>query len=138
MLYEKSCSTKGATQGTNLVNMLATILLAKILVSLLCTVWNACFWHGHHFGKLRNILMKNRNIGMLCQSDYLAKILDKYFFRVYGVCSANYFLTSIFTHTKLYQHVWLILINWLANILVQFVPVYKFMNTRFYHWFLVI
>ena len=137
MLYERSCSTKGAAQGTNFANMLATILLAKILVPVLCTVWHACFWHGHHVGKLGNILMKKRNIGMLCQSDYLANILDKYFFRVYGACSANYFLTNIFTHTKLHQHVWLILINSLANILAQFVAVYKFMSTRFYHWFLV-
>ena len=60
------------------------------------------------------------------------------FFRVYGACSANHFLTSIFTHTKLHQHVGLILINSLANMLAQFVPVNKFMNKkRFYHWFLV-
>ena len=137
MLYERSCSTKGAAQGTNFVNMLATILLAKILVPLLCTVWHACFWHGHHVRELGNILMNKRNIGMLCQSDYLANILDKYFFRVYGVCSRNYFLTNIFTHTKLHQHVWLTLINSLANILAQFAAAYEFMNTRFYHWFLV-
>ena len=60
------------------------------------------------------------------------------FFRVYGACSANHFLTNIFTHTKLHQHVGLILINSLANMLAQFVPVNKFMNKkRFYHWFLV-
>ena len=52
--------------------------------------------------------MKEPNIGMLCQSDYLANILVKSFFRVYGVCSANNFLTNIFTHTKLHQHVGLI------------------------------
>ena len=60
------------------------------------------------------------------------------FLRVYGVCSANYFLTNIFTHAKLHKHVRLILINSLANIFPQFVPVYKVMNTRFYDWFLVI
>ena len=47
------------------------------------------------------------------------------------------FFTNIFAHTKLHQHVRLILINSLANILAQFVAAYKFMNTRFYHWFLV-
>ena len=59
------------------------------------------------------------------------------FLRVYGVCSANYILTNIFTHPKLHQHVWLILINSLANIFPMFGPVYKVMNARFYHWFLV-
>ena len=54
--------------------------------------------------KLGNILMKKRNIRMLCQSDYLAKILPESFFRVYGECSANHFLTNIFIHTKLHQH----------------------------------
>ena len=75
--------------------------------------------------------MGKRNIGMFCQSDYLAKILAKYFFRVYGACSANHFFTNIFTHTKLHQHVELILIKLLANMLAQFVPVYKFMKPRF-------
>ena len=112
------------------------ILVAKILAPLVCTVWHVCFWHGHHW-EVGNILMKKRSIGMLCQSDYLANILTKYFFTVYGACSANHFLTNIFTHSKLHQHVGLILINSLANILASFVPVYEFMNTRFYHWFLV-
>ena len=123
MLYERSCSMKGTAQGTNFDNMLATILLAKILMPLLCTVWHACFWHCNYIGKLGNILMKKCNIGMLCQSDYFANILGKYFFRVYGECSANCFSTNIFTHSKLHQHVWLILINLLANMLDQFVPV---------------
>ena len=63
---------------------------------------------------------------MLCQFDYLANILAKYIFRVYEEFSANHFLTNIFTHTKLHQHVRLILINSLANILAQFVPVYNY------------
>ena len=78
MLYERSCPMKGAAQGTNSANKLVTILLAKILMPLLCTIWHVCFWHGHHVGKLGNILMKKRNIGMLCHSNYLADILDKY------------------------------------------------------------
>ena len=109
------------------------ILLAKILAPFVCTVWHACFWHGHHVGKSGIILMKKRNIAILCQSDCLVNILAKYFFRVYGACSANHYLTNIFTHTKLHQHVGLILINSLANMLAQFVPVYKFMNKKFYH-----
>ena len=137
MLYERSCSLKRAAQRTNFANMLATMLLAKILMPLLLQFDMPVFWHGHHVGKSGNILMKKRNIRMLCQSDYLANILDKYFFKIYGGCSTDYFYTNIFTHTKLHQHVWLILINSLANTLAQFVPVYKFMNTRFYHWFLV-
>ena len=96
MLYERSCSMKGATQETNFANMWAIILLAKILVPLLCTVWHACFWHRHHFWKLSNFLMKKCNISMLRQSNYFANILDKYFFRVHGACSANYFLTQNF------------------------------------------
>ena len=59
------------------------------------------------------------------------------FFRICEACSASYFLTNIFTRTKLQQHVWLTLTNSLANILAQFVATYEFMNTRFYHWFLV-
>ena len=75
--------------------------------------------------------------GIFCQSDsqpyqYFCQIL----FRVYGVCSANHFMTNIFAHTKPYQYVGLILANLLVNILAQFVPAYKFMNIRFYHWFL--
>ena len=77
--------------------------------------------------------MKKRNIGMLCQSDYLANILGKYIFMAYGASLANHFLTNIFTHTKRHQDVGLILINSLVNMLAHFVPVYKFMNTRFYH-----
>ena len=86
------------------------ILLAKTLASLVCTVWHAYLWHGLHVGKSGNILMKKGNIGILCQSDYLANILAKYCFRVYEAYSANHFLTNIFTHTKLHQHVGLILI----------------------------
>ena len=42
---------------------------------------------------------------ILCQSDYLTNIFCKHFFSIYGACLANHFLTSIFTHTKLHQHV---------------------------------
>ena len=55
------------------------------------------------------------------------------FFRIYGECSASRFMTNIFYDTKLHQYVGLILIKSLANMLAQFVPVYKFMNIRFYH-----
>ena len=113
------------------------ILLAKILAPLVSTGWYACFWHARHVGKLDNILMKKRIIGMLCQSDYLSNILAKYIFRIYEACVANHFLTNIFTHTKLHQHVGLVLINSLAKMLAQFVPVYELMKGRFYHWFLV-
>ena len=72
------------------------ILLAKILPPLVCTVWHSCFCHGHHVRKLGNILMKKRKIGMFYQSDYLANILAKYIFRVYGTCSANHFFYQYF------------------------------------------
>ena len=136
----RKCSTKEAAlwKETNFTNMLATILLAKILVPVLCTVWHACFWHGHHVGKLENILIKNTTQHRHVVSVWLpCQYFIQIFFRVYGACSVNYFLTNILTHTKLHQHVWLTLINSLANMLAQFIPVYKFMNTRFYHWFLV-
>ena len=74
--------------------------------------------------------------GIFCQSDYLTNIFCQIFFRVYGTCSANHFMTNIFVYTKPHQHVGLTLINLLASILAQFVPVYKFMNIRFYNWFL--
>ena len=47
------------------------------------------------------------------------RLLPNIFFSVYGACSANHFLTNIFTHTKLNQHVGLTV--------AHFVPVYKFM-----------
>ena len=59
---------------------------------------------------------------MLCQSDYLANILVKYIFRVYGACSAKHLLINIITYTNLHQHIGLILINSQANMLAQFVP----------------
>ena len=58
------------------------------------------------------------------------------FLRVYGVCSANHFMTNIFAHTKPHQYIGLILTDLLVNILAQFVPAHKFMNIRFYLWFL--
>ena len=133
MLYERRCSMKGATQETNFANMWAIILLAKILVPLLCTVWHACFWHRHHFWKLSNFLMKKCNISMLRQSDYFANILDIFLGFMERV-QQTIFWPKIFTHTKLHQHVWLILINSLANMLAQFFPIYGEIVFQVFHF----
>ena len=57
------------------------------------------------------------------------RLLANIFFSVCAACSANHFLTNIFTHNKLHRHVGLTC--W--HILSQFISLW----TRFYHWFLV-
>ena len=58
-------------------------------------------------------------IQLVVTGIYSNRLLPNIFFSVYGACSANHFLTNIFTHTKLNQHVGLTV--------AHFVPVYKFM-----------
>ena len=80
--------------------MLATALLAKILVALLRTV--SCFWHGcWKVGKHFYEETQYQDVmSVWLPRQHFAQI----FFRVCGACSANHFLTNIFIHTKLRQH----------------------------------
>ena len=110
------------------------ILWKKIFDPLVCTVWHTCFRHGYHVENLWNILMKKRNISILCQSDYLTNILAKYFLKIYGACSTNYLLTNAFTQTKLHQYVGLILINSLENMLSPFLSLWTQDFTTDFCW----
>ena len=131
LLYERSRTGDKFCQHVG-CNITGKDLGVSSLYSLTCLflAWSS-FWEvGKHF---HEEIQYWHVVSAWLTCHHFGKI----FFRVYGACSANYFLTNIFTHTKLHQHVCLILINSLANILVQFVAVYKLVDTRFYPWFLV-
>ena len=97
------------------------------------TIFNYDLFKVSDSSKARFVIFRCQKI---CKKGHI-EMTKKIYLETKSVLGRSILYYCVLGKTFSNQHFGLILINSLTNMLAQFVPVCKFMNTRFYHWLLV-